>query len=163
VSALESLTDLLIEGLQQAYTAEQQSLEVLPKLSDTAFAKELKEAFSRHAEQSRCQLKRLKEVLKKRHWEPAGELSDGMKAIMVKAEIIMSDGSQTDPAALDASLIAVAQRARRHEIAVYGTLCTYARILGATEAAKLLQITLSEEIETDQELNDLANTKATRK
>jgi ferritin-like metal-binding protein YciE len=148
---MESLSGLLIEGVQEAYDAEQQLLEALPKMNKAAFTEELQEAFSLHTEQTRSQLKRVEELLQKLHSQPVGEGADGMKGIIAEAP-------KADPAVFDAALIAVAQRAEHYEIAVYGTLRTYSQILGEFEAVELLQLTLNEEVDTDRKLSSMAET-----
>ena len=156
---MESLTDLLIEGLQEAYDAEQQLLKLLPALSKMAFSEELQEAFSLHAEQTRAQLLRVENLLNNLHAKAIrGEPAEGMKGIVAEADRLMAEAPQADLAVVDAALIAAAQRAEHYEIAVYGTLLTYAQILGATDALEPLRLTLSEKVETDRKLTALAET-----
>jgi ferritin-like metal-binding protein YciE len=156
---MESLTDLLIEGLQEAYAAEQQLLALLPTMSEVAFSEELQEAFSHHAEQTRAQLRRAEDLLNKLDaTRPGVEPAEGMKGIIAEADRLLAEAPHADPAVVDAALIAVAQRAEHYQIAVYGVLRTYAQILGATEALGPLRLTLNEEIETDRKLTTLAET-----
>ena len=58
--------------------------------------------------------------------------------------------------ALDAGLASSAQAVEHYEIARCGTLKTWAKELGLNDAAKLLDETLKEEIETDQLLTKIA-------
>jgi ferritin-like metal-binding protein YciE len=58
---------------------------------------------------------------------------------------------------MDAALISAAQRVEHYEIAAYGTVRTYADLLGEDKAVTLLEQTLEEEKETDQKLTDLAS------
>jgi ferritin-like metal-binding protein YciE len=153
---LDSLTDPLIDGLQEIDDVERQLLKALPKMSKAVFSEELRDAFSLHAEQTRSQLKRLEDMLKKLHSKPTSKRCDGMRGIIAEAEALLAQAPQADPAVFDAALIAAAQRAEHYEIAAYGTLRTYAQTLGATEAVKLLQLTLDEEGETDRKLTELA-------
>jgi ferritin-like metal-binding protein YciE len=156
---MESLTDLLLEGLQEAYDMEQQLLGALSKMSKAAFAEELQEALSIHTEQTRSHLKRVEDLLEQLHLNPnEGEPATGMKGIIEEAERLLAEAPKADPAVLDAGLLAAAQRAEHYEIAVYGTLRTYAQILGATEALNLLQLTLNEEVEMDRKFTALAET-----
>ncbi|MBV8101463.1 MAG: DUF892 family protein [Verrucomicrobia bacterium] len=156
---MESLTDLLIDGLQEASDAEQQLLEVLPTMSRVASSEELQEDFSLHAEQTGAQLKRVENILNELHAKPiGGEPAEGMRGIIAEADRLIAEAPQTDPAVFDAALIAVAQRAEHYQIAVYGTLRTYAQILGATEALEPLRLTLNEEVEMDRKLTALAET-----
>ena len=64
-------------------------------------------------------------------------------------EAINEDAS---PAVKDAALIAAAQRVEHYEIAGYGTVRTFATLMGHREASKLLQATLDEEGATDKKL-----------
>ncbi|NJL34850.1 MAG: DUF892 family protein, partial [Chloroflexaceae bacterium] len=56
----------------------------------------------------------------------------------------------------EAGLIASAQRVEHYEIAGYGTVCTWAKMLGRQDDLSLLQQTLTEEKETDMKLTNLA-------
>ena len=60
------------------------------------------------------------------------------------------------PEELDAGLISAAQRVEHYEIAGYGCVSTYAKLLGENEAESLLRQTLDEEKETDGKLTELA-------
>ncbi len=59
---------------------------------------------------------------------------------------------------MDAALIAAAQRVEHYEMAGYGCVRTFARLLGDEKAANLLQETLDEEGAADKKLNKLAET-----
>jgi len=75
-----------------------------------------------------------------------GLIQEGEEAIELKG----------DAAVRDAALIAAAQRVEHYEIAGYGCARTYAKLLGHSEATKLLQETLDEEKRTDEKLTELA-------
>ena len=68
----------------------------------------------------------------------------------------MRKGAGLPPEVLDVSLIAAAQRVGHYEIAAYGTLTAYAKLLGDRKSAELLDKTLKEEKETDRKLTRLA-------
>ena len=70
-------------------------------------------------------------------------------------EIIGEDG---EPSVIDAALIGAAQRVEHYEMAGYGTVRTFAKLLGYTQAVSLLQATLDEEGEADKKLTQLAET-----
>jgi ferritin-like metal-binding protein YciE len=76
----------------------------------------------------------------------AGLVEEGSEAI----------GEDATPAAKDAMLIAAAQRVEHYEMAGYGCVKTYAKLLGYEDAAKLLEETLSEEVATDEKLTEAA-------
>ena len=77
-----------------------------------------------------------------------------MEGIIAECERLIDEDFSKE--ALDAALIGVAQKIEHYEIAAYGTARTFAETLGEEEAAKLLQLTLDEEIETDEKLTELA-------
>jgi ferritin-like metal-binding protein YciE len=153
---LDSLTGLLVEELRDVYDAEQQLIKALPKLSKAAFNEEVTEAINLHTEQTREHVARLERVFERFREKPKGKKCDGMKGIIAEAEKLLAEEPKADPSVLDAALIACAQRAEHYEIATYGTLHSYARTLGTDDAAKLLQQTLDEELQTDRKLSELA-------
>ncbi len=67
-------------------------------------------------------------------------------------------GAKGDPDVRDAALIAAAQRVEHYEMAGYGTARTFALRLGHTDAARLLQSTLQEEVAADKKLTEVAET-----
>jgi ferritin-like metal-binding protein YciE len=79
-----------------------------------------------------------------------------MEGLIAEGDEVLEEGGE--PAALDAALIAAAQRVEHYEMAGYGCVRTFATLLGYEEAAALLQETLEEEAEADRKLTDLAET-----
>ncbi len=153
---LESLRDLLIEELQDLYSAENQILEALPKMIKKASSPDLKAGFSEHLEQTRGQVRRLDQI-----FDQLGDDIDrddktckGMQGIIKDNEELLK--SDAEPEVLDAGMIAGAQRVEHYEIAGYGTVCTYARLLGQNDWAQILDQTLREEKDTDSKLNRLS-------
>ena len=69
------------------------------------------------------------------------------------SELLKEDGENS---VLDAGMIVAAQKVEHYEIASYGSVRTFANLLGRDEEAKLLQSTLDEEAETNEILNQLA-------
>jgi ferritin-like metal-binding protein YciE len=153
---LESLRELFIEELQDLYSAENQILEALPKMIEKASSPDLKAGFSEHLEQTRNHVNRLDQI-----FDQLGDDIDrddktckGMKGIIKDNEDLIK--TNAEPEVLDAGMIAGAQRVEHYEIAGYGTVRTYAQLLGRNEWAQLLEQTLEEEKTTDKKLNQLA-------
>lgn len=148
------LRRLFIEQVQDVYYAEQQLVNAIPKLRDQASHPELVRAFESHLAQTRTHVQRLEQIF--------GEL--GVKAKSVKCPAINGiiaeskdlSAMDTTPALRDAALVCAAQKAEHYEIATYGCLRAYAEALGLAGAAETLQQTLSEEVETDRLLSELA-------
>jgi len=152
---LESLRELFIEELQDLYSAENMILEALPNMIEEASSPELKGAFSQHLEQTRGQVARLDQIFDQLDGiDREDKKCKGMKGIIDDNEDLLDEDAE--PEVLDAGMIAGAQRVEHYEIAGYGTVRTYAKLLGRSDWAQLLQQTLDEEKQTDLKLNQLA-------
>lgn len=152
--AMNDLQDLYVEELRDLYSAESQLVKALPKMAKAATNPQLRQAFEEHLEQTQAHVNRLEQIFEKLGEKPKGKTCYGMKGLLEEGKETMSEDAE--PEVLDAGLIAAAQRVEHYEIAGYGTVRTYAKMLGDTDAAKLLQQTLDEEGETDKKLTKLA-------
>jgi len=152
---LENLQQLFVKELRDLYDAENQITEALPKLIDKAHHSELKSALHQHLQVTKQQISRLDQIFRKLNQKPTGETCKGMKGVIKEGDEIVSAGG--DPSTVDAGIISAAQRVEHYEMAGYGTVRTYAKLLGQEEMARLLQQTLSEEEEADQKLTQIAN------
>jgi ferritin-like metal-binding protein YciE len=151
---LASLKDLYVAQLQDLYSAETQLLEALPKMAQAASHEQLRAGFEDHLAQTQNQVGRLVRIFSDLGEKPGGHVCEAMEGIVKEgAEIIEAPGDATIK---DAALIASAQRVEHYEIAVYGTVRSYAKHLGLRDHAKLLETTLNEEGDTDKKLTWLA-------
>ncbi len=151
---LESLKDLYLEQLKDLYSAETQLLDALPKMADGASAPDLKQAFSEHLRQTQEHVRRLERIFQTLGENPKGHTCEGMKGLVREGDQMLK--MKGEPAVLDAGLIAAAQRVEHYEIAGYGTVRTYAELLGFDDQVALLERTLDEEEQTDELLTRLA-------
>ena len=151
---LDNLRKLYVEELRDLYNAENQLVKALPKMAKGASSEELKQAFEDHLEQTEGHVERLEEIFKGLDESPKGKTCKAMKGLVEEgSEILEEEGEDS---VLDAGIIAAAQKVEHYEIASYGTVRTFAQLLGEDEAAELLQETLDEEGEADKLLNQLA-------
>ena len=151
---MESLRDLFLDELRDMYHAEGQMIKSLPRMAKKADSDELRTAFEQHLEETKKQQERLQEVFELFEEKPKTKVCKGMQGILEEGKEMMQEDIDAD--VLDAALIAAAQRAEHYEMAVYGTLRTYAQLLGEEEAANILQEILDEEGTTDKKLTQLA-------
>jgi ferritin-like metal-binding protein YciE len=152
--AVKSVNDLLIDELQDIYHAEKQLVKALPKMAKKAKSDQLRQAVEHHLEETKGHVQRLEQVFEKLDAKPRAKKCEAMEGLIEEAEELM--GEIATPEVLDAAMIAAAQKVEHYEIASYGTLSTLAEELGHTEAARLLDQTLSEEKAADQKLNQIA-------
>ena len=151
---LDNLRKLYVEELRDLYNAENQLVKALPKMAKGASSDELKQAFENHLEQTEGHVERLEDIFKNLNESPKGNTCHAMKGLVEEgSEMLDQDGEDS---VLDAGIIAAAQKVEHYEIASYGTVRTFAEILGENEAARLLQQTLDEEGEANKLLNELA-------
>ena len=151
---LESLKDLYLEQLRDLYSAETQIIEALPKMAEAAGSADLRKAFNDHLRQTDEHVRRLERIFQDLQENPKGETCEGMKGLLKEGSKMMKTSG--DPSVIDAGLIAAAQRVEHYEMAGYGTVRTYAEMLGKSEHASLLERTLQEEEQTDERLTELA-------
>ena len=149
-----TLHDAFMDELRDTYDAERQLTKALAKLAKAATASELKEAFQSHLEETYGQIQRLEEVFELLDEKVRGKHCEGIAGIIEEGRSIIEE--DFDDATRDACLIAAGQRAEHYEMAAYGTLVAWARILGQDGAADLLQQTLDEERAADEKLSGLA-------
>jgi ferritin-like metal-binding protein YciE len=149
-----TLHDAFIDELRDTYDAERQLTKALAKLARAATAPALREAFESHLEETQGQIERLEQVFESLDEKARGKHCDGIAGIIEEGKSIMEE--DFDDTTMDACLIAAGQRAEHYEMAAYGTLVAWARAMGHSEAADLLQETLDEEKAADEKLSGLA-------
>jgi ferritin-like metal-binding protein YciE len=151
---LNTLQDLYLHGLMDAYSFEKQIIEALPKMIKKASSPDLKEAFEAHLEETKEQREMLKKIIDNLDSKPEEVECNGMKGILKEGEeILKMDG---DPNVIDAGLIGAAQRVEHYEMSVYGALEAYAEQLGEDDAQEIFAEIKDQEITADENLNDLA-------
>lgn len=153
---LNTLDDLLLHELKDIYDAERRLTKALPKMAKAASSDKLRRAFEKHLSVTEKQVARLERIFKLLDQPARGKKCMGMMGLIEEGSELM--GEEGSAAALDAGLIGAAQKVEHYEIAAYGTMVTYAGLLGHKEVERLLKQTLGEEKETDEELTKLAST-----
>ncbi|HKO18571.1 MAG TPA: ferritin-like domain-containing protein [Acidobacteriaceae bacterium] len=151
----ENLEQLLIDELKDIYSAEKQITRALPKMAKAAKSPELKEAFENHLEETKGQIERLDEIFEALGKKATGKTCHGMQGLVEEGNEMIQELEKGD--VRDAALISAAQRVEHYEIAAYGTVREYAKMLGRKDAAKLLEQTLEEEKATDEKLNSISS------
>jgi len=152
--ALGSLKDLYLDELGMLYDAEVQMIRTLPRLSEAAYAPELRETLAKHCRESRLHLERIDLIFT--HWGERRPLrsSPGVAGIVQEADERLHQ--EATPDARDAAIIGVAQRIEHYEIAAYGSARSCALRLNRWDEARLLQETLADEERTDNRLTAIA-------
>ena len=149
-----NLHDLLVDELKDLYHAEKQLTKALPKMARAATHDGLRDAFESHLEETREHVTRLEDVFGALDMSPKSKPCHGIAGILEEGAELMEEDAE--PPAMDAALIAAAQRAEHYEIGAYGTCVAWARLLGHDEVVSLLEQTLEEEKAADQKLTALA-------
>jgi ferritin-like metal-binding protein YciE len=150
----ESFKKLYVDELKDLYSAENQLIKALPKMAKAAVSEELREGFEAHLEQTTGHVQRLETIFQSLNESPKGKKCAAMEGLVQEGAEVMEE--DLEGAVLDAALIGAAQRVEHYEIAAYGTVCEFAKVLGEMKHASLLEKTLEEESQTDQKLTKLA-------
>jgi ferritin-like metal-binding protein YciE len=152
-----NLEDLFWDQVKDIYDAEQRLTDALPKMAAAAYDPQLERAFRDHLAETVIHVERLEKIFRRAGKEPDRETCEGIKGLLKEGEHMI--GAKGDEETCDAALIAAAQRVEHYEMAVYGTIRSYAESLGKTDIVELLQQTLNEEGEADRKLTKIAETK----
>jgi ferritin-like metal-binding protein YciE len=152
--SLSTLHDLYVDELKDLYNAENQILKALPKMVKAASDPQLAAAFTDHLAETKVHVERLEAIFQQLDASPKGKKCKAMEGLLAEGQDLMANDA--NPSVMDAALIAAAQRVEHYEMAGYGCVRTYARLLGDEQAADLLQKTLDEEGDTDKKLTQLA-------
>jgi len=151
---LESLQSLYVDNLKDVLSAEKQIVRALPKMIKAASHPELQSALESHLKQTNQHVTRLEKIFKNMGKPPTSKKCKGMEGLLEEGKELLE--MDVDDDVRDAGLIAAAQKVEHYEIAAYGTLRTFAEMVGDERAVELLQKTLDEEKEADHKLTQIA-------
>jgi ferritin-like metal-binding protein YciE len=152
--SVHSLGELLLRELAELHGAEIEIGRALESLAEAATSPELRAAFQSHRQETEEHVERLNRVFRVLRQKPSIRRCRAVEGIVKDAGLLKR--AVGDGEARDAALVAVAQKLEHYEIAVYGTVHTYARMLRCSNAARLLQQTLDEEHTADEKLTQIA-------
>jgi len=152
---LQSLRELYTNSLQKTLDMEQQITRALPTMIEKATDPQLKQAFQSHLQETETHVERVRQILEQVSDEASTIKCKVLSSLVSEAEDMIKDAS--DSSVRDVALIAAGQQVEHHEMAVYGTLRTWAGILGETAQAEILQQILEEEKHADVLLTGIAD------
>ncbi len=149
-----NLHELFVLMLRDMYDAENQIIETLPSIISSSSNLDLKDALTKHLEETKEQVTRLDEVGVILGDDLTGRESKAMTALLEDADEIMSMEFPSE--VIDAAIIGSAQKVEHFEIAAYGTLITWAKLMEHNDIADLLKENLNEEEKADKKLSQVA-------
>jgi len=149
-----TLHELFLDQLRDLYSAETQLTKALPEMAEAANDATLKQGFETHLEETKGHVRRLEQIFSALGEKPTGKTCQAMEGLIKEGKETINEDAT--PEVKDAALIAAGQRVEHYEIAGYGTVRTYAELMGHSDAASLLQQTLDEEDETNKKLTAAA-------
>ncbi len=149
-----TMEELFIDELKDLYSAEKQITKALPKLVKGATSEELKQAFADHLEETMGQIERLNKAFEILGKKPTGKTCVGMKGVLEEGSEMLEETEKGE--VRDAGLISAAQRVEHYEMAGYGSARDFAKLLGMSDIAALLEETLAEEKAADKKLTGIS-------
>jgi ferritin-like metal-binding protein YciE len=155
---LESLHDVLVDGVRDLYHAEKQLIRALPRMAKAAQSSQLQSALKEHLAVTEAQAERLEQVFRELEMKPRGKPCKGMEGIIEEGKELLEARKESNPEAVDAAIIAAAQKVEHYEMSAYGSARAHAETLGLSRVASLLQETLDEESEANELLTKIAET-----
>jgi ferritin-like metal-binding protein YciE len=160
IMAFESLADAFYNELRDVLSAERQLVEALPKMAEKASSPELRQAIESHLAETERHVQRVEQAFGETGKAARAKSCEAMKGLIDEGEELLK--KDAEPAVKDAVMIAAAQKVEHYEIATYGTLCTWAKALGYSQAAELLKQNIDEEEAADRKLTEIAETSVNR-
>ncbi len=151
---IETLHQLYVEQLKDLYSAEKQLIKALPKMAKAAASSGLKSAFESHLKETEEQFRKIELLFEDLEYTPGGQKCEAMAGLIQEGEEVIKD--QSAGPVRDAALIAAAQRVEHYEIAGYGTVCEYAKILDRKGDRAVLESILEQEKAANEKLNEIA-------
>jgi ferritin-like metal-binding protein YciE len=149
-----TIEQLFVDELKDLYSAEKQITKSLPKLAKAATTPELRGAFESHLKETFGQIERLDKIFEILGKSPRGKVCNGMKGVLEEGAEVLEETEKG--LVRDTALISAAQRVEHYEMAGYGCVREYAKLLGQKEIASLLDETLAEEKAADSKLGQIA-------
>ena len=153
-SATSKLQKLFEEELKDIYWAEKALTKAIPKMVKNASSQDLKDALESHLKETEGHVRRCEDVFASIGKAAQTKKCEAMDGLIQEAEDIMNESDEG--VMRDAGIISAGQKVEHYEIATYGTLRTFAKTLGLTEAVSLLDETLQEERAADEKLTEIA-------
>lgn len=147
---MSKLREVFLDELADVYDAEKQLVKALPKLAKAAQHEDLRTAFESHLEQTEQHVNRLEQVFEQFGEKPRGKKCKAMQGLVEEGQELIKEKEG------DAALICAAQKVEHYEIAAYGSLQAWARLMQEEEAAELLGETLEEEKAANAKLTEAA-------
>ena len=152
--SMNTLADAFYDELRDVLSAEKQLVKALPKMAKAATSEQLVAAMEAHLAETKKQVERVEQAFEDTGKAARAKTCEAMKGLIEEAEELMEEDGEA--AVKDALIIAAAQKVEHYEIATYGTLCTWASVLGYSKALELLKQNIDEEEKTDKKLTELA-------
>ena len=151
---MKTLKDLFLGELADMYDAEHRIIKALPKMAKAATCTHLRDAFLSHLKETEGQVKKLEQVFQSFDEKAKGKTCEATVGLLKEGDEIASDFKGS--AAINAALISAGQKVEHYEMASYGCLQAWAKLLENDKAAGLLQEILDQEKGANESLNDLA-------
>lgn len=152
----KNLQDFYEDGLKDMYWTESALLKALPKMEKNASSGKLIKAIQKHTKETSKHIERLEKCFAELGMKPKSEKCDAMEGLIKEGESIMEETEYG--AVRDVGIIAAAQKVEHYEIASYGTLAAFAKVLGHKNGIKMLLKNLDEEKNCDLKLTEIADT-----
>ena len=153
--SIKDFQSLYTQQLQYLLSTEKQIVKGLQSMIKHAGDEQLKQAFQSHLQETQVQVSRLEQIIPEVNDGDADDKKDVIATALIgSGENIVSE-SKEGPVR-DAGLLATAQKIEHYEMASYGAARDWAKILGLTNHADLLQKTLDEEKHANELLNTIS-------
>ena len=156
LDAEDGMLKLFIDSIKDLYWAENHLVKSLPKMINASSSQSLKDAITKHLEETKTHVQRLEQVFELLGKKPQAKKCDAMEGLTKEGEGVIEDTDSRTPAR-ELGIIMASQKVEHYEISAYTGLGKLAEKLGLSDATNILAETLSEEQNADETLGGIAD------
>jgi ferritin-like metal-binding protein YciE len=150
---MSKLKVLFLNELADMYDAERRIIAALPKFANAATCNQLKAAFLSHLEETKEHVIKINHIFESFGEKPRARICPATIGLLTEGEEAVAEnvGQPT----LNAVLVSIGQKVEHYEIASYGCLHEWAKLLQNEEATRIIEEILKQERNCDETLKGL--------
>ena len=151
--AMNNVRDLMVTGMTYVLDFEEQIGKAAPKMASAASAPDLKELFSKTETKSKDYAQKIEQAFSKLD-EPVKRNANPIAKAMLEEVNNMIEHTQAGPVR-DAALIVAANQQQLYRVAAYGSIESYAKLIGKQDAAASLKQNLEDSKAGDKKFTEI--------
>ncbi len=151
---IQNIQELMVTGMTYTLNFEEQVGQAAPRMAEASSNPELKELFSKTQTKSKEYGQRIEQVFEKLG-RPVQKNENNIAKAMIQEVEEMIKNIDAGPVR-DAALIVAANQQQSYRVSSYGSLSSYAKLIGKEDAVKALDESVKDSKQGDQKFTSIA-------